>query len=69
MQLVHRYAWALGMFHLEFSCAGDPGIHFEYEFSLRTWLYGYQAGLWDCKFHHHVGDWKSSGGAVQVESS
>ena len=52
---------ALGMFHLEFSCAGDPGIHFEYEFSLRTWLYGYQAGLWDCKFNHHVGDWASSG--------
>ena len=34
-----------GCFMLLFSCAGDPGIHFEYEYSLRTWYYEYQAGF------------------------
>jgi hypothetical protein len=28
-----RSTWVdLGMFNLNFSCAGDPGIHFEYEY-------------------------------------
>ena len=35
----------LGMFNMNFSCAGDPGIHFEYEFSLRTWWRDYQVRL------------------------
>lgn len=49
------------MFNLNFSCAGDPGIHFEYEYSLRTWYRGYHAGIYDCNFNHHVGDWASTG--------
>jgi hypothetical protein len=49
------------MFNMNFSCAGDPGIHFEYEFSLRTWFRDYQAGIYHCPFEHHIGDWKSSG--------
>jgi len=56
-----------GMFMLEFSCAGDPGIHFEYEYSLRTWYYGQYAGLYTCNFKHHVGDWKSSGTRASKE--
>ena len=56
-----------GMFMLLFSCAGDPGIHFEYEYSLRTWYYEYQAGLYTCNFKHHVGDWKSSGTRASKE--
>ena len=53
--------------HHYMSCAGDPGIHFEYEFSLRTWLYGRQAGLYDSKFDHHVGDWSKSGTRASKE--
>lgn len=57
-----RSTWVdLGMFNLNFSCAGDPGIHFEYEYSLRTWYRGYHAGIYDCNFNHHVGDWASTG--------
>ena len=31
-----------GMFNMNYSCVGDPGIGFGSEFSLRTWWSGYQ---------------------------
>ena len=43
---VRRSTWLdLGMFNMNFSCAGDPGIHFEYEYSIRTWWRDYQVRL------------------------
>jgi hypothetical protein len=49
------------MFNMNFSCRGDPGIGFDYEFSLRTWWKGYQVGLFKPDFVYHWGDWSKSG--------
>eukprot|EP00873_Tetraselmis_striata_P003378 jgi/Tetstr1/423642/TSEL_014278.t1 len=53
--------WHTGMFNMNFSCPGDPGIGFDYEFSLRTWWKGYQVGLFKPGFVYHWGDWSKSG--------
>lgn len=34
---------------MNFSCPGDPGIGFDYEYSLRTWWKGYQVGTHTCR--------------------
>ena len=36
----------MGMFHTGFSCVGDAGIGFDYEFSIRTWKNQFTAGLY-----------------------
>jgi len=53
--------WQTGMFNMNFSCRGDPGIGFDYEFSLRTWWKGYQVALFNCQFNYHWGNWGSTG--------
>lgn len=30
------------MFHTELSCPGEPGIGFDFEYSIRTWNLGMQ---------------------------
>ncbi|KAK3280695.1 hypothetical protein CYMTET_11476 [Cymbomonas tetramitiformis] len=42
------------MFHQDFSCRGEPGIGFDYEFSLRCWQHGYQVGLTDFNFDYQA---------------
>ena len=40
--LIRRsYFLESGMFNGNFSCRGEPGIGFDYEFALRTWYLGY----------------------------
>mmetsp|Transcript_30274 Transcript_30274/g.85562 ORF Transcript_30274/g.85562 Transcript_30274/m.85562 type:complete len:690 (-) Transcript_30274:1615-3684(-) len=53
--------WHTGMFNMNFSCRGDPGIGFDYEYSLRTWWKGYQVGLFNPEFVYHWGNWQASG--------
>jgi hypothetical protein len=43
--IVRRYHFhQLGMFSTDISCAGAPGIGFDFEFSIRAWANGYQVG-------------------------
>mmetsp|Transcript_16065 Transcript_16065/g.50503 ORF Transcript_16065/g.50503 Transcript_16065/m.50503 type:complete len:208 (+) Transcript_16065:96-719(+) len=35
----------IGSFHEGYSCRGEPGIQFDYEFSLRLWHNGWQGGI------------------------
>ena len=51
----------LGMYHPGFSCAGDPGIGFDYEFSIRAWKFGYKVGLTVSEFKNRVGSSMKSG--------
>ena len=50
-----------GMFNGNFSCRGEPGIGFDYEFALRTWYLGYHVGVFKSEMDYHVGDWSTSG--------
>ena len=40
---------------LNFSCRGEPGIGFDYEFALRTWYLGYHVGVFKSEMDYHVG--------------
>jgi hypothetical protein len=40
----------VGMFHPGYSCPGDAGISFDFEYSVRMWWHGYQVGLYDSQF-------------------
>ena len=40
----------VGMFHPGFSCPGDAGIGFDFEYSVRLWYHGYAVGLYDAEF-------------------
>ena len=51
----------LGMYHPGFSCPGDPGIGFDFEFSIRTWKAGYRVGLTPSEFRNRVGESMQSG--------
>ena len=51
----------LGMYHPGFSCAGDPGIGFDYEFSIRAWKLGYKVGLTVSEFNNRVAGSMTSG--------
>lgn len=51
----------LGMYHPGFSCPGDPGIGFDFEFSIRTWKAGYRVGLTPSEFKNRVGESMQSG--------
>mmetsp|Transcript_2167 Transcript_2167/g.5504 ORF Transcript_2167/g.5504 Transcript_2167/m.5504 type:complete len:805 (-) Transcript_2167:24-2438(-) len=50
-----------GMFHTEMSCPGEPGIGFDFEYSIRTWSLGMQVGLYSANWTGHVGDANESG--------
>ena len=50
-----------GMFNGNFSCRGEAGIGFDYEFALRTWYLGYHVGVFKSEMNYHVGNWASSG--------
>jgi len=54
--LMVRQSWFyhLGQFNLNFSCPGDPGIGFDFEYSLRLWNSGGQVALFDPQWTHHV---------------
>mmetsp|Transcript_39141 Transcript_39141/g.124590 ORF Transcript_39141/g.124590 Transcript_39141/m.124590 type:complete len:499 (+) Transcript_39141:956-2452(+) len=52
---------SLGGFNTRFSCPGDAGIGFDFEFSVRLWYYGKQVGLYYSQFKHHAGDTLKSG--------
>ena len=46
-----------GMFHTSFSCRGDPGIGFDYEYGIRLWKKKYEVGLTimpQLALHHSV---------------
>lgn len=51
----------LGMFNLNFSCAGEAGMGFDFEYSVRLWKEGYKVGLYDAKWAHRIGDSMSTG--------
>ncbi|XRA99797.1 glyco_trans_2-like domain-containing protein [Pycnococcus provasolii] len=44
----------VGMFHQGYSCRGEPGIQFDFEFSLRLWKLGYRAGIMDFKMGYQA---------------
>ena len=50
-----------GMFHTSFSCRGDPGIGFDYEYGIRLWKKKYEVGLTIMQFRYHQGSSRSSG--------
>ena len=50
-----------GMFNGNFSCRGEAGIGFDYEYALRTWYLGYHVGVFKSEMDYHVGNWASSG--------
>ena len=49
------------MFHQSFSCRGDPGIGFDYEYGIRLWKRGFEVGLTIMHFRYHQGSSRSSG--------
>ena len=51
----------VGMFHQSFSCRGDPGIGFDYEYGIRLWKKKYEVGLTIMSFRYHQGSSRSSG--------
>eukprot|EP00854_Cymbomonas_tetramitiformis_P007281 gene7281-8670_t len=66
-----------GAFIPSFSCRGDPGIGFDYEYGIRLWKLGFQArptGLTMMNFKMHAGGSRSGGtrsssGRKQVKTS
>ena len=44
----------LGLFNSNFSCRGQEGIGFDYEWGVRVWKYGYQSGLIYPGFKYHA---------------
>jgi GT2 family glycosyltransferase len=54
--LLVRRSWFehLGQFNLNFSCAGDPGIGFDFEYSVRMWKEGGRVGLYDPLWNYHI---------------
>ena len=54
--LLVRRSWFehLGQFNLNFSCPGDPGIGFDFEYSVRLWHENARVGLYDPLWTHHV---------------
>ncbi|XRB17234.1 glycosyltransferase 2-like domain-containing protein [Pseudoscourfieldia marina] len=40
----------LGGFQLGFSCKGESGIGFDFEYSVRNWKNGYEVALWNANF-------------------
>jgi len=50
-----------GMFHVDLSCPGKPGIGFDFEYSVRTWSLGWQVGLFSANWTGHVGNSTESG--------
>jgi len=58
---------ASGMFHTNFSCPGQPGIGFDYEYSVRMWHSGQTVGLYDAGFEIAFGD-KVSGTRTSAKS-
>ena len=49
------------MFHQSFSCRGDPGIGFDYEYGIRLWKKKFEVGLTIMQFRYHQGSSRSSG--------
>ncbi|KAK3233927.1 hypothetical protein CYMTET_55799 [Cymbomonas tetramitiformis] len=58
-----------GMFHTSFSCAGEPGIGFDYEYSIRMWNEGYRTGIYYSGFTFGIGDSGSSGTHVSLQGA
>ncbi|KAK3233384.1 hypothetical protein CYMTET_56316 [Cymbomonas tetramitiformis] len=50
-----------GAFIPSFSCRGDPGIGFDYEYGIRLWKLGFQTGLTMMNFKMHAGGSRSGG--------
>ena len=50
-----------GMFHDSYSCRGDPGIGFDYEYGIRLWRNNKEVGLQIMQFRYHVGSSRASG--------
>jgi len=59
---------ASGMFHQSFSCRGDPGIGFDYEYGIRLWRRKYEVGLTIMHFRYHQGSSRSSGTRASVSA-
>jgi len=60
--IVPRHSFlSSGMFHTALSCAGDPGIGFDYEYSIRMWYSGQAVGLYYSGFQKNIGDHVTSG--------
>ena len=51
----------LGMFNVNFSCAGHAGMGFDFEYSVRLWKEGFKVGLYDARWAHRIGDSMSTG--------
>lgn len=45
---------ALGGFNLNFSCAGEMGQGFDFEYSVRLWREGWRVGLYDGGWEHRI---------------
>jgi len=52
---------ASGMYNTALSCPGDPGIGFDFEYSIRMWYTGKTVGLYDSGFQQDIGDHEKSG--------
>jgi|TARA_B100001175_G_scaffold316065_2_gene329038 hypothetical protein len=50
-----------GMFHDSYSCRGDPGIGFDYEYGIRLWRNNREVALQIMQFRYHVGASRTSG--------
>jgi len=62
----HRFLRA-GMFYSELSCPGEPGIGFDFEYSIRTWSLGQQVGLFAANWTGHIGDSTTDGTRANEE--
>jgi hypothetical protein len=49
------------MFYQELSCPGEPGIGFDFEFSIRMWSLGQQVGLYSANWTGHIGAANATG--------
>jgi len=52
---------ATGMYHTSLSCPGDPGIGFDFEYSIRMWHTGRAVGLYNSGFALDIGNHDNSG--------
>mmetsp|Transcript_594 Transcript_594/g.715 ORF Transcript_594/g.715 Transcript_594/m.715 type:complete len:666 (+) Transcript_594:440-2437(+) len=55
-----RVLFELGGFNANFSCVGDSGIDFDFEYSIRLWASGYEVGLGEFRIRHGAMDKKGA---------
>lgn len=55
-----RVFYESGAYNLNFSCVGDSGIDFDFEYSIRMWKTGYHVALAEFRLRHGAMDKKGS---------